>query len=159
MTDTLAVPTAVKTGRSLIHTDLFDRLTARISTEHPELGADMPARIVDQALVFLGACAVATRPIGPSELVDIGWHTFVLYTVEYRQFCDEIAGRFIEHVPDDDRPAKPVPPSMPVTLADTVAAIRTAGYRVDPQLWHGDGADCNSKCNQCHAGCHDSPRG
>lgn len=151
---------ATKAGQSLVSADLFSRLAARIRTEHPNLPADMPDRIVDQALAFLGTCATATRPIGPSELVDIGWHAFILYTVEYRQFCEEIAGRFIEHMPDDqpdDRPAKPVPPSLPVTLADTVAAIRDAGYALDADLWHGEGAEC-SKCSQCHAGCSDSPR-
>ena len=148
-----------KTGRSLITAGLFSRLVARIDTEHPELSAGMADRIVDQALAFLGACATATSPIGPSDLVDIGWHTFILHTVEYRQFCEEIAGRFIDHVPEDQpNDVKPVPPSLPVTLAGAVAAIRAAGYHVDADLWHGAGADCNSKCNQCHAGCHDSPR-
>lgn len=86
-------------------TTLADRLVARISAEHPELPADMPVRILDQTLAFLETCATATEPIGPSELVDIGWHAFILYTHEYAEFCDRIAGRFIHHVPDDGRPA------------------------------------------------------
>jgi hypothetical protein len=148
---------------------LFNQLTARIRSEHPELDADLPDRIMDQALAFLGTCAVTTVPIGPSALVDIGWHTFILDTVEYAEFCDRIAGRFIHHVLDD-RSAGPyeIPDNdrhtVPATLADTVTAISAAGYRIDGQLWtKSDPADCNvsgegDKCSQCHAGCTDSPK-
>ncbi|MGK5677604.1 glycine-rich domain-containing protein [Actinoplanes sp. URMC 104] len=147
-----------RTGRSLIPEALFDRLTARIAAEHPDLDAAMPTRIVDQALAFLGTVATATRPLGPSDLVDIGWHTFILYTEEYAEFCQRIAGRFIHHVPDDQEPSGGTPPTIPAsTLADTVDAIAAAGFAVDEELWPCAAGNCNSKCSQCHAGCHDSP--
>jgi hypothetical protein len=148
-------------GRTLLSAPLADRLVARITAEHPELPADMPARILDQALAFLGTCATATEPIGPSDLVDIGWHTFILYTDEYAAFCDQIAGRFIHHVPDDGTPGDEwptAPQADRVTLATTVAAMRQAGYRIDAELWSMTAAaDCSSKCTQCHAGCTNSP--
>jgi hypothetical protein len=153
MTTTATAPVTTPTlvgGRSLISDDLFARLTARIADEHPELTPDMPARIMDQALAFLGTCAVAAQPIGPSDTVDIGWHTFVLYTSEYAEFCTRIAGRFIHHVPDDDPTVSPVQ----VKLGDVVAVIAAAGYRVDAELWP---VQATSDCTQCHAGCHDSP--
>ena len=155
--------TAPTTTRSLndhpkqLPTTLAHRLVARISVEHPELSADMPGRILDQTLAFLETCATATEPIGPSELVDIGWHTFILYTHEYAEFCDRIAGRFIHHVPDDGPTGDEwptVPTSNPATLAATVAAMRQAGHRVDVPLWSMTGA---VDCTQCHAGCTDSP--
>lgn len=31
--------------------------------------------------------------------VDRLWHTFVLFTREYAEFCDQVAGHFIHHVP------------------------------------------------------------
>jgi hypothetical protein len=34
-----------------------------------------------------------------------------------------------------------------------MAAIQAAGYTVDTELWHP-----TADCNQCHAGCHDSPK-
>jgi hypothetical protein len=143
--------------RTLLPTTLADRLTARIAAEHPDLAADLPARILDQTLAFLETCATATEPIGPSELVDMGWHIFILYTHEYTEFCDRIAGRYIHHVPDDtttgdEWPTVPKPSSA--TLAATVAAMRRAGYELDMPLWSVNGA---ADCTQCHAGCHDSP--
>ncbi|GIE85833.1 glycine-rich domain-containing protein [Actinoplanes regularis] len=178
---------ALANGKTLLPDDLFTRLECRIRAEHPEMTPDMPARILDQALAFLGACAVTTEPIGPSPIVDVGWHTFILYSIDYAAFCDRIAGRFIHHVPDDDGGRQlsggqmtadcetgdcryTNPPSlngqaghegvatvspMRGSLETTVLAIRAAGYRIDPDLWPVDASAID--CNQCHAGCHDSP--
>jgi len=144
-------------GRTLLPAPLAERLVARITAEHPELPPDLPARVLDQALAFLGTCATATEPIGPSDLVDIGWHTFILHTHEYAAFCDRIAGQFIHHVPDDS-PTGDEWPTAPqanrATLAATLAAMRRAGYRIDAELWSMSGA---GDCSQCHAGCTDSP--
>jgi hypothetical protein len=137
-----------KTGRSLIEPKLFDRLAVRIAFEH---GLDRPTaeRIMDQALAFLGACATATTTLSPSKLVDIGWHTFVLYTQDYAAFCERIAGRFIHHIPDDQgetAEARSVDPWQ------TTAAIVAAGYVVDAPMWEDEG-----NCSQCHNGCSDDP--
>jgi hypothetical protein len=156
---TAASTSSLKAGRSLVDRALFDRMVARIAVEHPDLDDDMPARIMDQALAFLAACATTTQPLGPSDQVDIGWHTFVLYTRAYAEFSDRIAGRFIHHEPDDGGPRSPgptIPEAVPLQRA--MDAIRGAGYALDEDLWAGR-ADCNSKCHQCHAGCHDSPGG
>ncbi|MFG1953067.1 glycine-rich domain-containing protein [Micromonospora sp. NPDC048830] len=144
----------VSTGRTLVSEELFAQLTARIARDHPELAADLPARIMDQALAFLAACATATEPLGPSELVDIGWHTFILHTREYAAFCQRIAGRFIHHQPDppSDETGRAEPEPLGAPIARTVAAITAAGFFLDRPLWIA-AADCS----QCHAGCHDSP--
>jgi hypothetical protein len=141
-----------------VPTTLFERLAARIANDHPDLPADMPARIVDQTLAFLGACATATQPLGPSDPVDIGWHTFILYTHDYATFCDRNADRFIHHQPDDEPSDEwPTIPKTGAALSTTIAAIRAAGFRLDPDLWSAPGADAISDCTQCHAGCTDSP--
>lgn len=152
-----ATPTRVelKPGRTLLHEDDFLVLTARIAAAHPRLDPPTAARIADQTLAFLAACAVATEPIGPSDLVDIGWHAFLLDTAGYAAFCERVAGRFIHHVPDASSPA----PGERVPLRRAVTAITVAGYQVDPDLWGDvDGPD-RARCTQCHAGCHDSPTG
>jgi hypothetical protein len=149
---TITHVTELADGKSLMSDTLFDRLVARIRAEHPELAPDMPARILDQALAFLGACAVTTTPIGPSELVDIGWHTFILYTREYAAFCEQIAGRFIHHVPDDATETTQSPERG--GLKATVTAIRATGYRIDPALWSIDSV---ADCSQCYNGCSDTP--
>lgn len=120
----------VQTGRELIDPALFERLCRRIVLDY---GRDerTAARIMDQALAFLIACANAPRPLAPSAEVDLGWHTFLLYTKEYADFCERIAGRFIHHRPDDD-PTAPVGAEPP---AATAAMIGRLGFQVDLALW------------------------
>ncbi|TWP52194.1 hypothetical protein FKR81_11500 [Lentzea tibetensis] len=114
-------------GHSLVPTALFDRLVARITADH---GFDptLSARIVDQAPVFLKACADNRgTPLSPSWLVDIGWHAFLLHTREYAEFCQRVAGRFIHHVPTDEPGG--------TTTGHTIEAIRASGFTVDETLW------------------------
>ncbi|MEV8639437.1 hypothetical protein AB0395_48090, partial [Streptosporangium sp. NPDC051023] len=92
MTITVDRPT-ITDARTLIDTGLFDRLTTRIRVDHPE-HADLAEPIMEQALAFLAACAANPGVgLGPSELVDIGWHTFLMYTADYAAFCQRTAGR------------------------------------------------------------------
>lgn len=117
------------TGRELVPTELFDRLTARITADH---GFDqaLSERVMEQALVFLKACADHPgRPLSPSWLVDVGWHTFLLYTRDYAEFCQRMAGRFIHHVPTDEPGG--------TTVGHTIEAIAASGFAVDTTLWEG----------------------
>lgn len=154
----------VATGRSLVEPELFDRLTARIVADHDEIDHATAERIMDQALAFLGACAASTAPLSPAKLVDIGWHTFILHTKDYREFCDRIAGRFIDHVPTDDNGQDcqmcnacqdgggdgKAHGALSASL--TALALAEAGYVVDAPLWKDGG-----NCSQCHNGCHNDP--
>lgn len=36
----------------------------------------------------------------PSDPIDQVWHQHILYTKDYKRFCDLYAGRFINHSPD-----------------------------------------------------------
>ncbi|WP_445548744.1 glycine-rich domain-containing protein, partial [Frankia sp. CiP1_Cm_nod2] len=96
----VVAPEAAMTARFLVRPDAFDRLVDRVVVEAAG-DRDLAIRIVDQMLAFLAASA--RNPgvgLAPSRLVDIGWHVFVLDTREYAVFCDQVAGRFIHHVPN-----------------------------------------------------------
>lgn len=36
--------------------------------------------------------------VGPTKLVDEVWHSFVLHTPEYTDFCDRVLGGYLHHV-------------------------------------------------------------
>lgn len=143
MTTVLSVPTP---ARTLIPGGLFDRLTGRIAREEL-IERDLAERVMDQALAFLAASAHhAGEPLVPSDLVDIGWHTFILYTREYAEFRDRLAGRFIHHVPDD-APDAPTEKASPADVRTrTLDAIVRAGYAIDHELWTLTAGTCGS----CH---------
>ncbi|KLL09981.1 MULTISPECIES: hypothetical protein [Protofrankia] len=139
----VAAPEAAMTARFLVRPDVFDRLVDRVAVEVAG-GRDLAVRIVDQTLAFLAASA--RNPgvgLAPSRLVDIGWHVFVLDTREYAAFCDQVAGRFIHHVPND---AANEPVRQMDVRARTLAAITDAGYAVDMDLWPPTGT---GRCGSC----------
>lgn len=147
-----AATKTLATGRDLVPPELFNKLAGRIH-RNAHLDYEFAERMVDQTLAFLAACSTFRgRKLAPSNLVDVGWHTFILDTAEYRKFCASGAfGRFIDHVPLD-APDEPTGEAAHKLLLATIESIREAGFVVDDELW-----PTAAKCNQCHAGCVDSP--
>jgi hypothetical protein len=43
--------------------------------------------------------ATNIRPISPPKMIDEAWHTFIIYTKDYAEFCEHYFGRFIHHRP------------------------------------------------------------
>jgi hypothetical protein len=142
---------ALKRGRNLVSEEVFAKLAKRIAIEH-HFDPEMAERCMDQGLAFLAACAASTESLSPSLAADIGWHTFILYTREYAEFCEQVAGRFIHHVPHESEEQDAEGDTQAV-LDRTAAAIRKVGFRVDRELWQAGG----DKCSQCHNGCADDP--
>jgi hypothetical protein len=143
----------LREGRSLVDPALFQKLTEHVATEHDH-GLGMAARVVDQALAFLGTTATHQgRPLSPSEEVDPGWHEFILHTVDYAAFCEQIAGRFLHHVPTDPQDPSTHGESAHEAIQYTVDAIAEAGFYVDTDLWP---TPHSVACSQCHQGCTSS---
>lgn len=66
-----------------------------------ELPEDVAREHARELVRFLTICALNPDVVyGMAGAVDKFWHTFVMYTKEYAEFCDAVAGRFIHHVPD-----------------------------------------------------------
>lgn len=129
-------------GRELVSPELFGKLASRIA-RNAQLDYDFAERVVDQTLAFLATCSrYRGRKLSPSNLVDVGWHTFILDTAEYRRFCaGSGSGRFIDHVPLDN-PASGE--SARERVLRTVDAIREAGFEVDDELWPMNDAKCGN---------------
>ena len=143
----------LREGRSLVDPELFHRLVQRVAEEHDH-ELSMAARIVDQALAFLGTSATHQgRPLSPSEIVDPGWHEFILHTVDYAAFCEQMAGRFLHHVPTDPQDQSTQGESAHEAFQYTVDAIAEAGFYVDADLWP---TAHSVACSQCHQGCTSS---
>lgn len=137
-----AVLSIASQGRDLVDVELFGRLAARVTAEHPDVDRDRAERIIDQALAFLAAAAANPgEGLSPSKLVDLGWHQLILSTKDYAALCDRLGGGFIHHVPDDAPGGKPAPGGV----GRTIKAIEAAGYVVDRDLW-----PLKAKCGSCH---------
>lgn len=132
-------------GSDLVDPELFRWLVRRVGDDHPDIGADIAHRCADQALAFLAAAGQCHgEPLVPCELVDYVWHAFMLHSTAYVRFCQQVAGHYIHHVPDD-APGSPVHPARSEARRRTLDAITAAGFRVDRELWQMSG-----KCGSCH---------
>lgn len=80
----------------------WGRLVKRLVADYPHKGVDQPLaeRIMNEAFGFMYLCS-NSGGYGPSPTVDLGWHTAILYTVEYAALSDVLCGRFLHHLPTD----------------------------------------------------------
>lgn len=88
-------------NRQMVEMKTFERVSKRIEQDHG-FAPEIADQVLDATLGFLITCGQADQPLAPSEIVDLGWHTFLLYTPEYMGFCRKHVGHFVHHVPNDD---------------------------------------------------------
>ncbi|TDD31096.1 hypothetical protein E1287_27735 [Actinomadura sp. KC06] len=123
--------------RDLVSPETFDKITDFLVTRH-RVTRRYAERVFAQTLVFLKA--VADNPdirIVPDISVDPGWHAFIEHTIEYAEFCDPVAGRFLHHVPImiEDIGSGAV-------MARTIPALHATGYQVDMEFWETGESCC-----------------
>lgn len=54
--------------------------------------------VFDELVDYLGSSG---HERVPSVIVDEAWHSFLLHSREYAEYCDSVFGRFIHHVPSE----------------------------------------------------------
>ncbi|GAA3826354.1 hypothetical protein GCM10022403_069600 [Streptomyces coacervatus] len=133
---TTAVATDSRTGRSLIAAAEFDMLAAFCADEY-SLERSVADRVMDQALALVHVMGSTGEgaSMAPSQQVDPGWHTLILHTDWYANWCQEQFGYFLHHQPNSKTRTRGL-------MTDVVGKIRAAGFEVDERLW-GTAADCN----------------
>jgi len=78
-------------------------LIRRVKEQHDYLSdADMK-KVVKATRDYFYICNQAQgRMVAmPSEIVDVFWHEFLLFTREYQDFCKKGIGRFLHHTPTE----------------------------------------------------------
>jgi hypothetical protein len=76
-------------------------LKRKLRDTYPML-SQKDAELVERGLrQFFLACLRSNREFVamPSRVVDSMWHEFILHTRAYREWCDLVLGRFVDHVP------------------------------------------------------------
>jgi hypothetical protein len=115
-----------------------DRLVKRYASDY---GATMDEsrRCFNALKEFLIVCAVKPGYKVTSDPVDRMWHTFLLFTKDYKEFCEDNLGRFINHEPFEH--------AAPQAYLETRAFVKKFFGQIDENLWRADAkADCSSGC-------------
>ena len=74
---------------------------AKIKDRYPHL-MDSDLGQINLALRdYFQVCNLAGRRMVsmPSQVVDVAWHEFILFTRDYKSFCKTALGRFLHHTP------------------------------------------------------------
>lgn len=79
-------------------------LLERVSQEL-DVSAATARTLMGELMKFLYVCSLGEGVMTPSKIVDEVWHTFIIFTKHYREFCLTQFGRFIDHNPSDDTDA------------------------------------------------------
>jgi hypothetical protein len=88
---------------------------------------------------FLYLCAVTPGYKVTSDRIDSMWHTFLLFTKNYDEFCSHYLGRFVNHEPFES-------PAPEAYLETRARALQLFG-KIDEEFWPMDAKpSCSSGC-------------
>ncbi len=86
----------------LIEAFTFPRLIPKkVAGKYPHLSEKDVERVMTGLREYFHLCNLAgPRMVAmPSQVVDVAWHEFILYTRKYELFCKKALGRFLHHTP------------------------------------------------------------
>jgi hypothetical protein len=128
-------------------------VVARLAHEE-HLALDEAEILFEDTLRFLWLGNQVKFPICPSERIDLGWHIFLLFTQDYRDFCQKHFGGFIDHHPrrPEDKPDGGAMVRMSREYADKVLGSEL-GLTLS-QNWVYSRLEADGKCcGNCGQGC------
>ncbi|MNZ62831.1 hypothetical protein D3C78_809620 [compost metagenome] len=75
----------------------------KVQERYPHLSEAQVERVFDALRDYFHICNQAGRRMVsmPSQVVDVAWHEFILFTRAYQAFCDQALGRFLHHTPTE----------------------------------------------------------
>lgn len=76
------------------------KIQAELRARGKEITRAEAEAIFQKTLTFLHGTQTKDGRHVPTEEEDRGWHTFILFTMDYQKFCHKYFGRFIHHVPN-----------------------------------------------------------
>lgn len=108
------------------------------------------ADVFEDLKQFLYLATIAKGTLAPSEAIDDMWHNFILFTRDYHDFCNRVAGMLIHHRPRrrDDLPPTGV---SPIAYTRRLARETFGKLSVNWTYSRPDGttvtAGCDAVCN------------
>lgn len=92
----------VRRQRHFIDNYVFPlKLAQQIQQRYPHLSEQQCDAVIQGLRAFFHINLKAKRQMVsmPSQVVDIAWHEFILFTRRYESFCKQGLGRFLHHTP------------------------------------------------------------
>ncbi|MEM7019910.1 MAG: hypothetical protein AAF512_21550 [Pseudomonadota bacterium] len=107
---TILIPIFVKLRAVWLHAHRNDiiqnyefpgRIKQKLQETYPHLSASDTEIVISGLKDYFQLCHLANKRLVamPSQVVDVAWHEFILFTRQYEQFCKQALGRFLHHTP------------------------------------------------------------
>jgi hypothetical protein len=127
---------ALRHGRDLVSSEDFEMLAAFCADEYG-LERGVADQIMSEAIamIYVMGTTQSGDTMAPSKQVDPGWHTAILHSQWYAEFCQQSFGYFLHHAPNSKVRTRGL-------MTSVVDKIRAEGFEVDDRLW-GTAAECN----------------
>jgi len=79
------------------------KISETLLITYPQLKESDLDLIIKGLKEYFYICNIAgkTMVAMPSQVVDVAWHDFILFTREYESFCQQALGRFLHHTPSE----------------------------------------------------------
>lgn len=76
-------------------------LADKVRNKYPHLTQQQADYVITGLKEYFQICLMAgKRNVSmPSQVVDVAWHEFILFTRHYQYFCNKALGRFLHHTP------------------------------------------------------------
>lgn len=76
-------------------------VSQRLQEKYPHLTETQTKDVLEGLRDYFHICNAAGKKMVsmPSQAVDVVWHEFILFTMQYQNFCKKALGRFLHHVP------------------------------------------------------------
>lgn len=83
-----------------------EKISVELKIRYPHLQDPDVDRVIEGLRQYFLICRGHRSMVAmPSQVVDIAWHEFILFTRHYEQFCNNGLGRFLHHTPAEVMPA------------------------------------------------------
>lgn len=78
-------------------------LARKVKDKYPHLSDNDLETVFDALRDYFHICNLArNRMVSmPSQVVDVAWHEFILFTRTYKAFCKKAIGRYLHHTPTE----------------------------------------------------------
>lgn len=79
------------------------KISTSIKKSYPHLSDTDVKKVTDALRDYFHMCNLGkNRMVAmPSQVVDVAWHEFILFTRNYKGFCEKALGRFLHHTPTE----------------------------------------------------------
>ncbi len=128
----------------------LDKIKSRYMEEH-SVDADYAGRMEKELKRFLIICAeYSDGKIGMAGPIDDLWHTFIIFTYDYEEFCNQLNGKLIHHVPFTDAD-KAMPSKNELTAYERFLTLYEEVFEEKPNenIWPQSAV--LASCQQCQS--------